>query len=186
MIRPVAGASTLLSPRNDIKVMDLRPTFAWSSVPGATSYTIQIRSEDGVTRKRFQAGVDTTWTLPAWESPLAPGVRYHWTVAPAGQGRVAEERTFRTLSADEYRAVAHGMTQLREAQLDPWSDGLFLAALVFRDEGVFYEADRALRQLDRDGAALGQAYYLLRGEVYDALGLLDEAAVAFERAGETR
>ena len=185
MIRPVAGASTLFSPRNDIKVMDLRPTFVWSLVPGATAYTLQIRSEDGVTRKRFQVGSDTSWTLPATEPPLAPGVRYHWTVAPSGQGRVAEERTFRTLSGGEYAALAQGMSELRTAQLDPWSDGLFLAALVFRDEGLFYEADRALRQLDTGGAPLGQAYYLLRGEVYDALGLLDEAAIAFERAGES-
>lgn len=186
MIRPVAGASTLMSPRNDIKVMDLRPTFVWSRVPGATGYTIQIRSEDGVTRKRFQVGADSSWTLPAAQPPLAPGVHYHWTVAPSGQGRVAEEQTFRTLTASEYGAVAHGLTELQEAELDPWSDGLFLAALVFRDEGLFYEADRALRQLEDAGAPLGQAYYLLRGEVYDALGLLELAATAFERAGETR
>ena len=185
MIRPVAGASTLMSPRNDIKVMDLRPTFVWSRVPGATGYTIQLRSGDGVTRKRFVVGADTVWTMPASAPPLAPGERYHWTVAPAGQGRVAEERTFRTLSASEYAAIEQGMAQLREAQLDPWSDGLFLAALVFRDEGLFYEADRALRQLEEGNAALGQSYYLLRGEVYDALGYLELAAEAFERAGET-
>lgn len=185
MIRPVAGASTLFSPRNDIKVMDLRPTFVWSRVPGATAYMLQIRSDDGVTRQRFRVGSDTTWTLPATEPPLEPGVRYHWTVSPTGQGRVAEERSFRTLSADEYGALAHGMSELRAAELDPWSDGLFLAALVFRDEGLFYEADRALRQLDSGGTPVGQAYYLLRGEVYDALGLLDEAAVAFERAGQS-
>ena len=186
MIRPIAGASTLMSPRNDIKVMDLRPTFVWSRVPGATAYTIQIRSEDGVTRKRFAVGSDTAWTLPASEPPLAPGVHYHWTVAPTGQGRVAEEQTFRTLTAAEYTSIAQGMTELQEAGLDPWSDGLFLAALVFRDEGLFYEADRALRQLEDGGASLGQAYYLLRGEVFDALGLLEPAATAFERAGETR
>lgn len=184
MIRPVAGASTLVSPRNDIKVMDLRPTFVWSAVPGATGYTIQLRSGDGVTRKRFDAGSDTVWTMPVSAPPLAPGARYHWTVAPAGNGRAAEEMTFRTLSASEYGAIEQGMAELRRAQLDPWSDGLFLAALVFRDEGLFYEADRALRQLESD-AAVGQAYYLLRGEVYDALGLLELAAEAFDRAGET-
>lgn len=185
MIRPVAGASTLMSPRNDIKVVDLRPTFVWTAVPGATSYTIQLRSADGVTRKRFEVGTDTTWTMPTSAPPLAPGERYHWTVAPAGRGRVAEEHAFRTLSTAEYRALEHGMAQLRSAQLDPWSDGLFLAALVFRDEGLFYEADRALRQLETSNAALGQAYYLLRGEVYDALGMLELAAGSFERAGET-
>ena len=185
MIRPIAGAATLMSPRNDIKVVDLRPTFVWSPVPGATGYTIQIRSGDGVTRKRFDVGRDTVWTLPATEPPLAPGERYHWTVAPSGGGRVAEEKTFRTLSSSEYRSIEEGMAQLRSAELDPWSDGLFLAALVFRDEGLFYEADRALRQLENGDAALGQAYYLLRGEVYDALGLLELAATSFDRAGET-
>ena len=185
MIRPIAGAATLMSPRNDIKVVDLRPTFTWTAVPGATAYMIQIRSEDGVTRKRFQVGRDTTWTLPSSEPPLTPGVHYHWTVSPTGSGRVAEEQTFRTLTAEEYGSVAAGMGQLREAQLDPWSDGLFLAALVYRDEGLFYEADRALRQLEDGDAGLGQAYYLLRGEVYDALGLIDLAAESFDRAADT-
>ena len=185
MIRPIAGAATLVSPRNDIKIVDLRPTFTWSAVPGSTGYTIQVRSEDGVTRKRFTVGRDTIWTLPASEPALAPGVHYHWTVAPAGGGRVAEEQTFRTLSADEYASYAAGMAALREAQLDPWSDGLFLAALVYRDEGLFYEADHALRQLESGDATLGQAYYLLRGEVYDALGLIEMAAESFDRAGET-
>ena len=185
MIRPIAGAATLMSPRNQVKVVDLRPTFTWSRVPGATSYTIQIRSDDGVTRKRFDVGSDTSWTLPASESPLSPGVGYHWTVSPGSAGRVAEEQTFRTLSAQEYGAVAAGMAELRAAELDPWSDGLFLAALVYRDAGLFYEADRALRQLDAGDASLGQAYYLLRGEVYDALGLLEAAAASFDRAADT-
>ena len=185
MIRPIAGAATLMSPRNEIKVVDLRPTFTWSPVANATGYTIQIRSDDGVTRKRFNVGQDTSWTLPSSEPPLSPGVGYHWTVAPAGGGRVAEEQVFRTLDAEEYAAVAEGMAELRSAELDPWTDGLFLAALVYRDAGLFYEADRALSQLETGDASLGPAYYLLRGEVYDALGLLELAAASFDRAADT-
>lgn len=185
MIRPIAGAPTLLSPRNEIRVADLRPTFTWSAVPGATSYMIQIRSHDGLTRKRFDVGSDTSWTLPASEPPLQPGVAYVWTVG-TNQGRVGEEQHFSTLSAEQYAAIAEGMAELRGAGLDPWSDGLFLAALIFRDGELFYEADRALRQLEATGTSLGQPFYMLRGEVYDALGLLDAAADAFDRAAEAR
>lgn len=185
MIRPIAGAPTLMAPRNEILVADLRPTFTWSAVPGATGYTIQIRSEDGLTRKRFNVGSDTIWTLPTSEPPLQPGVAYVWTVG-TNQGRVGEEQRFATLDAEQYAAVAAGMAELRSAGLDPWSDGLFLAALLYRDGGLFYEADRALRQLEAGDTALGQPFYMLRGEVYDALGMLDAAAAAFDRAAEAR
>ena len=185
MIRPIAGAPTLIGPRNEIRVADLRPTFSWSAVPGATSYVIQIRSEDGLTRKRFNVGSDTVWTMPADGHPLQPGVTYVWTVG-TNQGRVGEEQRFATLTAVQYAAIAEGMAELREAELDPWSDGLFLSALIFRDSEVFYEADRALRQLEASGTPLGPPFYMLRGEVYDALGMIDAAAEAFTRAAETR
>ena len=185
MIRPIAGAPTLMAPRNEILIADLRPTFSWSAVPGATGYVIQVRSEDGLTRKRFNVGGDTTWTMPASEPPLQPGVEYIWTVG-TNQGRVGEEQRFATLDAEQYARIADGMAELREAGLDPWSDGLFLAALIFRDAGLFYEADRALRQLEAAGGATGQPFYMLRGEVYDALGMLDDAAAAFDRAAEAR
>lgn len=185
MIRPIAGAPTLMAPRNEILVADLRPTFTWSAVPGASSYVIQIRSADGLTRKRFSVGSDTTWTMPASGSPLQPGVAYVWTVG-TNQGRVGEEQRFATLSGEQYAAIADGMAELRAAGLDPWSDGLFLAALIYRDGGLFYEADRALRQLEVNGGAVGQPFLMLRGEVYDALGMLDAAADAFTRAAEAR
>lgn len=182
MIRPIAGAPVPVSPRNGIKVLDARPTFTWMAVPGAAGYTIQIRSEDGLTRRRFDAGADTVWTLPADQPPLVPGTDYLWTVAPRGSGRVASEVPFRTASAGDFTAIADGLGEMVSAGLDPWGDGLFVSALLFRDTGLFYEADRALRQLDSEGSAAGQPYYLLRGEVYDALGDLDAAALAFDKA----
>lgn len=185
MIRPIAGAPTLTAPRNAIVVADLRPTFTWSSVQGASSYVLQIRSEDGLTRKRFRVGSDTTWTMPATEPPLQPGVVYVWTVG-TNQGRVGEEQRFATMTAEQYTATAQGLGELRAAGLDPWSDGLFLAALIYRDGGLFYEADRALLQLEAAGGGVGQPFYMLRGEVYDALGMLDAAADAFTRAADAR
>jgi hypothetical protein len=65
--------------------------------------------------------------------------------------------------------------------IDPLGDGMFLTALAYRDAGLMYEASSVLERLGRTGAK-GRAYYLLRGEVLDALGDLDSAAASFAAA----
>ena len=62
MIRPIPGEPVLIAPRNGLKVLSVRPTFAWHSVEGATGYRIQVRNVEGG-MNRYETS-DTTWTLP--------------------------------------------------------------------------------------------------------------------------
>ena len=56
--------------------------------------------------------------------------------------------------------------------LDPAGDGRLLAAVVFTDLGIYYEAARALAEKEESGERLGADLLLLKGEV---LGRLEEA-----------
>lgn len=183
MIRPVPGSPVPISPRNGISVQGTHPSFTWFAVPDASSYMIQIRRTDepGHAPMRFGAGSDTTWSLPADRTPLVRGATYSWTVAPA-RGRPAAEVSFRVLDAAVHDELAATLAGLVAAGVDPAADGLFVAALAYRDAGLFYEADRALAQLAETGSGSGRTYFLLRGEVFDRLGDLDAASVAFRTA----
>ncbi|MFO7894523.1 MAG: hypothetical protein R6U63_12380 [Longimicrobiales bacterium] len=183
MIRPIAGAPVPIAPRNRIKVLDVRPTFTWFSVDGTSEYMIQLQRQgaDSPAPVRFQVGEDTTWTLPLTEPPLVPGATYVWTVgSPAG--RVAEPKRFTVASAEDIAAVQEAMTNLIGAGIDPATDGLFLTALAYRDAGLFYEAHRAIAEIEENGNGTGRAFFMLKGEVLDTLGMVDAAARAFDRA----
>lgn len=183
MIRPVPGEPAPISPRNGISVLSTQPSFTWFAVPGASSYMIQIRRTDepGHAPMRFDAGSDTTWTLHGDATPLVRGASYSWTVAPA-RGRPAREVSFRVLDAAAHEQLTAALAGLAEAGADPAGDGLFVAALVYRDAGLFYDADRALAELESAGSGNGRTFFLLRGEVLDRLGDLDGASAAFRTA----
>ena len=66
--------------------------------------------------------------------------------------------------------------------LDPLVEGRLLAAVVFTDFGLYYDAVAALSDLEQGGDPLGADLYLLKGEVLDRLGRLDEAREAFDQA----
>lgn len=190
MIRPIAGAPAPIAPRNEVRVLGVRPTFTWFSVPDSRGYTLQLqrKGSDSPRPVRYQVGTDTTWTLPATAAPLVPGATYTWTVGGDGVGRVAAPQHFTVAAAEDVAAVQSQLDDLIEAGMDPASDGLFLTALVYRDAGLFYEARRAVNQLEEQGSAAGRTFFLLKGEVLDALGELEAAEAAFnmaERAGHS-
>lgn len=183
MIRPIAGEPTPISPRNLVKVADLHPTFSWMKLEDATAYIVQVRRIEPFASKpeRFQAGNVTSWTYPADATPLIPGAIYEWTVA-GSTGRPATVQRFRVVSAEDFSRIATTVAELTSAGIDPLGDGLFLTALAYRDAGLMYEAGRLLDRLHSSGAPTGREFYLLRGEVLDALGDLDGAAKAFATA----
>ena len=183
MIRPIAGEPIPVTPRNGVKLLDVRPTFTWFRVPDAASYTVQLRrvTPAGGAIQRFTAK-DTSWTYPASEPPLVPGAEYEWTVG-ATPGRISSYRgRFKIVNADEFASVATVLRELATANIDPATDGLFVLALAYRDAGLYYEASRALERLAATGSGKGRAFYLLRGDVLDAIGDLDGAARAFSAA----
>ena len=183
MIRPIAGAPVPIAPRNRIKVLDARPTFTWFSVEGTEEYMVQLQrqGEDSPQPVRYRVGSDTTWTLPATEPALVPGATYVWTVG-SPEGRVAEPKHFTVASAEDIGAVQNAMHGLIEAGIDPATDGLFLTALAYRDAGLYYEAYGAIKEIEEEGNGNGRAFFMLKGEVLDALGKVDAAAEAFEMA----
>ncbi len=183
MIRPVQGSPELVAPRNGITVMDPRPTFRWLGVEGAPGYVIQIRREGGPPL-RFRTGPETSWTLPEDAPALVPGATYHWTVASAARGRPAREQTFRVIGPETYGTLAREMEALVASGLDPAGDGAFLAAVLYREAGLLYEAAGALGLLESSGTPLSPEVYLLKGEIMDALGDLEAARAAFDRADE--
>jgi tetratricopeptide (TPR) repeat protein len=182
MIRPVPGEPVLVSPRNGVTVMGTRPTFTWLTVDGANGYMIQIRRRGGAFMRLESA--DTTFTLPSAAPALMPGETYTWTVAPMGAGRPTREQAFTVIGGTAYAAVQDDLRELADNDLDPLTDGLFLTVTIYSDAGLFYEAAAALAFLEESGSPLSAQAWLLRGEIYDALGQLDDARDAFDRADE--
>jgi hypothetical protein len=183
MIRPVEGAAAPISPRNGIVVMSGRPQFAWYSVPGASSYTVQIRRTDeaGAKPLRFTGSKDTVWSYPVSSPALVPGAKYQWTVGAEG-GRVAGLQTFRVATEDEAERITSTIKQLKDANIDPATDGLFILALAYRDAGMMYEARNALKRLEAMGDGKGRVYHLLRGDILNAIGDIDGASNEFKAA----
>jgi hypothetical protein len=180
MIRPIPGEPVLVAPRNGIKVSGVRPTFRWMPVEGATGYTLQLRSE-GERPRRFQVGAVTEFTLPTVEAALVPGQLYQWTIAPTG-GRPTREVPFTVLGDAERRQLTTRIDAIAGMGLDPKGDGQLLAAAVFTDMGLYYDAVDTIDRMETSGDHLSWDLYLLKGQVLDALGRLDEARAAFDRA----
>jgi hypothetical protein len=181
MIRPVPGLPSPIAPRNEIAILDVRPTLTWYATPGATNYMVQLRRTDaaGARAVRFETGTDTTWHYPAGEPALEAGGTYEWTVAAGG--RVASPQRFRVAAPAVFAAVAAAVDELRGEGVDPAGDGMFVMAIVYRDAGLFYDADAVLRRLSENGGG-GRFFHMLRGLVFDALGDLDASAAAFAAA----
>jgi hypothetical protein len=184
MIRPVPGEPIPVAPRNGIKVLDVRPTFSWFKVPAATGYILQLRRIGPTPGRpeRFQVGKDTTWTYPASAAPLIPGAEYEWTVGIAG-GRIASvQQRFKVVTGEEFSQIATTLRELITAGIDPSTDGLFVLALAYRDAGLWYDANNAIERLAANGSGKGRVFYLLRGEVLDAIGDLERASKSFALA----
>jgi hypothetical protein len=187
MIRPIPGEPTLVAPRNALIVATGRPTFTWlpSDIAKTDHYTIQIRPRVPQAGKprfmRFQV-TGTTFTLPDSVPALEPGATYLWTVAPKGD-RAAREDSLRIISKGERTALDAALEQIKTLGLDPATDGAFLAAIVYRDMDLMYEAANALQVVEGTGRMAADGY-LLKGEILNDLGHADEARKAFDKADE--
>lgn len=185
MIRPIEGATIGVSPRNGVNVSGTRPTFVWTRTPGVVKYDMMLRKVDGGRPQIFELGADTTWTLPEGGAELEYGATYAWHVFAGGRmgGRPTQEQTFRVLSLEESVELEDYMDEISVFGLDPMDDGLFLTVVAYRDLGLFYDARRALLEVERVGA-LSAELYMLKGEILDTLGHAEEARAAFDKANE--
>ena len=181
MIRPVPGAPEIVGPRNDLIVKTARPTFVWYPAEGHSEYIVQIRQE-GSPPVRYDVGATTNWTLPDDAQALTPGEEYWWTVGPKGRGRASREMKFQVLPLDKHDALNEQLGILLGAGLDPEGDGAFMAAVIYREAGLYYDAATSLGFLEDAGQPLGVEALLLKGEIMDAMGDLEAAQAAFDQA----
>jgi tetratricopeptide (TPR) repeat protein len=187
MIRPIPGEPTLVAPRNGLTVVTTRPTFTWRAADNAKTeqYTIQIRPKvrpaDGSRPMRFQV-TGTSFTYPDDTPALVPGETYLWTVAPKGS-RAAREESVRVIDTAEREQLTATLSRITDLGLDPAGDGAFLAAVVYRDMDLMYDAAQALDAVESAGSMAADAY-LLKGEILNRLGRSDEARRAFDKADE--
>jgi hypothetical protein len=184
MIRPIPGATSLISPRNALVVASRRPTLVWTATPDMT-YDLMIRSAEGGGRPQiFEVGTDTTFTFPE-DAELDAGGSYVWTVFVGGRmgGRPIPEQRFRVMTLEESVDLEDYIDEIAVFGLDPLTDGLFLTVVAYRDLGLFYDAHEALESVERQ-ASLSADLYLLKGEILIELGHEEAAREAFDKADE--
>jgi hypothetical protein len=184
MIRPIPGASSLVSPRNGLLVATERPTFRWTATPGQTYHLMLRNVESGERPQIYEVGTDTVFTPPE-ESVLEAGSTYAWSVFVGGRqrGRPLPQQEFRVMSLVESVDLQDYLDEIAVFGLDPMSDGLFLTVVAYRDLGLFYDARSALEGVERQ-ASLSAELYLLKGEILTELGEEEAARAAFDRADE--
>jgi hypothetical protein len=182
MIRPIPGETALVAPRNALAVASARPTFSWTATPGQT-YDLMLRNVAGGRPIVYEVGADTAWTLPDTAADLEQGATYQWTVFVGGRrsGRAVPPQDFRVISLEESVELEDYIDEIAVFGLDPRGDGLFLSVVAYRDMGLFYEARRALDEVEADGP-LGSELYRLKGEILAELGHEEQARAAFDRA----
>jgi len=141
-----APGFALISPLKEATMSD-RPTFSWSSLPGASSYRVDIYDENFGKAAESPDVTATSWT-PA--QSLDSSHTYSWTVtARIGKQEIrqpvppAPEARFKVLAPAE-------AAQLRDAAQKYPNDHLLLAALYAR-AGAIEEARRELNALQADG-----------------------------------
>jgi Putative zinc-finger len=133
---------SVIDPIGEVTITD-RPTFRWSPLDGATSYTVEVYDENLRQVAVSQPVAGHTWTV---KQPLKRGRIYAWLVKSSKNGRVevsppAREARFRILDrarADELSAV----------QRDYGSSHLVLG-LLYAQAGVLNEAEREFSALQR-------------------------------------
>jgi hypothetical protein len=133
---------SVIEPVGEVTITD-RPTFRWSPLDGATSYTVEIYDEKLRQVAVSQPVVGHTWTV---RQPLKRGRIYAWLVKTSKNGRVevsppAQEARFRIL--DHARA-----DELTAARRDYGSSHLVLG-LLYAQAGVLDEAEQEFRVLKR-------------------------------------
>ena len=186
MIRPIPGETALVAPRNALNVASPRPTFSWTATPGQ-SYELMLRSLAGGRPTVYEVGRDTLWTLPDTAADLEQGATYQWTIFVGARrgGRALPPQDFRVISHEESVELEDHLEEIAVFGLDPRGDGLLLAVVAYREMGLFYEARRALDEVEASGP-LGEELYRLKGEILAELGHEEEARAAFDRADDLR
>lgn len=124
-------------------VLDARPRFAWTPLPGARSYRVAVFDADYEEVAHSEPLTGTSWTPP---EPLPGGADLSWHVVAdreAGElssaGADRAEAVFRVLTPQEAAEVELGRTHYRDSHL--------LRGLLYSRHGLLHDARREFRRL---------------------------------------
>jgi hypothetical protein len=174
------AAPFLDEPRKSDVISD-RPAFAWRPVPGATRYRITVSGDAGDLWNRETASLLLAY--PADAPALARDGDFLWKVeAFNDSGRIREESSvFHVVSADAAAAIDHDLKRIAESAGDATPATHYLSGSYLSGRGLYGEALRHFNELARispDSPAPHEAL----GNVYKAVGLMDQAAAEFQKA----
>ena len=171
----------IVAPRKT-ELLEARPAFSWRAVEGATRYRVAVSGDGGELWSREATG--TTLEFPADAAPLVPGSDYLWDVrALDDHGEVRrEESFFHVLAAEEADAVRSSLGRIRDSAGGSESAAChFLSGSYLFGRGLYRDAAthfEALSRLSPESSAACEAL----GNVYRAVGLMDQAAAEYQRA----
>lgn len=173
----VAGPEPIAPRQTD--VLSDRPAFEWRAVEGAQRYRVTLSGDEGELWAR--EATSATLPYPADVAALAPDRELLWEVQAFGaRGALGRASAgFRVPPKGELAAVRDVLERIRAGGSSPathYLAGSYLHARGFQQDAL--AEFQALAKLDPSSSAPHEAL----GDVYRALGLMDQAAAAYDRA----
>ena len=160
-------------------MLSRQPSFEWRAVEGATRYRVTLSGDDGALWTR-EVTIPTL-AYPADAAALAPDHEWLWEVQAFGAtgalGRASAN--FRVPAQADLDAVRSVLERIRAAGETPatrYLAGSYLQARGFQQDAL--AEFLALASIDPSSPAPHEAL----GDVYRALGLMEQAAASYERA----
>jgi tetratricopeptide (TPR) repeat protein len=177
---PVSNQSepTLISPYNDA-VFSPTPRLTWHPVPGATSYTVQVR---GTGVDWFQQVNETSLDYPQAQPKLALGNAYKVSIV-ANQDRnpiSASSTVLIVASQDEIRQTKDLVSTIQHLKLLPDDEAIDLST-AYMSQGFLTEAISVLQARIQLGSQNPRIFRFLGDRFLDA-GLPEQARQHYEKA----
>jgi hypothetical protein len=181
-LRGSERAPLLLSPRKT-EVLETQPAFTWRAVEGATRYRLKLSGESGELWSREVTG--TRLDYPADATPLAAGADYLWEIeALSDRGSLGEREDsyFRVVASDEAKRVRDDLERIAtSAGGDASAAAQFLSGSYLFGRGLYRDAAAHFEKLSHISPESPAPHEAL-GNVYQAVGLTDQAAAAYKKA----
>ncbi|MEM6396870.1 MAG: proprotein convertase P-domain-containing protein [Bacteroidota bacterium] len=151
VIDPAPGLPDLLQPEDNATITDIVPTFEWSAVPNATSYTLQFSGNESFTNIFFEEVL--TGTTYAWE-PEEIGT-FFWRVTAINECGAATTGAFSASVLTSVYELSNG----RSVSIYPNP----AREDVFVELAGNWNGDLSARLLTLDGKIVKE--YILAGQV---------------------
>ncbi|MEO5989853.1 MAG: tetratricopeptide repeat protein [Candidatus Eisenbacteria bacterium] len=173
----VAGPEPIAPRQTD--VLSDRPTFEWRAVEGAERYRIALSGDDGEMWNREVTS--TTLAYPADVAAIAPDHELLWEVQAFGaRGALGRASAgFRVPAKTDLDAVRAVLERIRAGGDTPATH--YLAGSYLHARGYQQDALAEFKALARSTPTSPAPHEAL-GDVYRALGLMEQAAAAYDRA----